>query len=110
MDDVSRSKLPKSFDDLIRSSDKPVLVDFWAEWCGPCKMVAPVIKQIASEYSGKLITIKINIDKKPDIAARYQIQSIPTIMMFWKGTPIMRAMGAQPYSKLKSQIESNWPR
>jgi len=101
--------LAKSFDELIRLSKHPVLVDFWAEWCGPCRMVAPVVEQIAKEYSGRLVTVKVNIERKPHIAARYHIQSIPTIMMFWKGEAIMRVLGAQPYAQLKQQIDSNWP-
>jgi thioredoxin 1 len=103
------SKLPKSFFDLIKTSEKPVLVDFWAEWCGPCRMVSPTVEKIAKEYKGKLLTIKVNVDEKQHVAAQYQVQSIPTIMMFWKGEPVMRLAGAQPYDAIKSQIEENWP-
>jgi thioredoxin len=99
--------LPKSFDQLIQKSELPVLVDFWAEWCGPCKMVTPVIKQIAHTYKDRLVTVKINIDKKPQIAAKYGIQSIPTIMLFKKGQPVMRVTGAQPYESLKRQIDAH---
>ena len=109
MADKNRNALPKSFDDLIRFSEQPVLVDFWAEWCGPCRMVSPIVEQIAREYSGRLTAVKVNVDKKPHVAAQYNIQSIPTIMMFWKGQSIMRAVGAQSYAQLKQQIERNWP-
>jgi len=105
----SQNTLPKSFDDLIRSSERPVLVDFWAEWCAPCRMVSLVVEQIAREYAGRLTTVKVNVDRKSHIAARYNIQSIPTIMMFWKGKSIMRAVGAQSYAQLKQQIELHWP-
>ena len=98
-----------SFQDLITSSGKPVLVDFWATWCGPCQMVAPVVEQLAKEYRDRMVTIKVHVDEKPRIAGQYQVQSIPTIMLFWKGQPVMRTMGARPYEELKQQIEANWP-
>ncbi len=106
---MASTNLPPSFDDLIRNSDLPVLVDFWAEWCGPCHAVAPVIEQIAREYKGKLRVIKVNIDQKPHIARQFQIQSIPTIMLFHKGAPLMREMGAHPYGSLKQAIDRAMP-
>ncbi len=99
----------KSFQDLINNDEKPVLVDFYADWCGPCKMVSPVIKQLADEYKGKMITVKVDTDKKPAISAKYKITSIPTIMMFYKGKSVMRLQGAQPYEAIKGSIDSNWP-
>jgi thioredoxin 1 len=96
--------LPKSFNDLIRTSKSPVLVDFWAEWCGPCKTISPAIQKIAKEYKGRLLTVKINVDQKQQIAAQYQVQSIPTIMMFNRGKIIMRLTGALPYDALKSEV------
>jgi thioredoxin 1 len=99
-----------SFNELITTAGKPVLVDFWAEWCGPCRVTGPIIKQIAGEYSGRLITVKVNVDKKQDIAAKYEIASIPTIMMFWKGQVIMRLTGALPYDAIKQQIDTLWPK
>ncbi len=99
--------LPKSFFDLIETSDKPVLVDFYADWCGPCKMVSPAIKKVAGDFKGRIITIKINVDHKQQIAARYQIQSIPTIMMFYKGKDIMRLTGAYPYEAIRSEVENS---
>ncbi len=106
---MSDSNLPKSFLELIRVSDKPVLVDFWAEWCGPCRMVSPLIRKIAGEYKGKLLTVKINVDRKQHIAGKFEVQSIPTIIMFWKGRPIMRLEGALPYDVLKSRIDEHIP-
>jgi len=97
--------LPRSFEQLIRQSDKPVLVDFWAEWCGPCRMVSPAIEKIASELKGKILTVKVNVDKKKHIAAAYQITGIPTIMLFVNGEPEMRLSGAYPYEVLKQEIE-----
>lgn len=96
--------LPKSFFDLINSAEKPVLVDFYADWCGPCKMVSPVVRQIAKEYRDRIMTVKINVDKKPSVAGRYQITGIPTIMLFKNGQPAMRLQGAQPYQAIVSEL------
>jgi thioredoxin 1/thioredoxin 2 len=104
---MSQTSLPKSFDELINQSEQPVLVDFWAEWCGACKMVSPTIRRIASEYKGRIFTIKVNVDQKPHISGKYQITSIPTIMMFYNGQILMRISGALPYEALKVEIEKN---
>lgn len=101
--------LPKSFNELIETSSLPVLVDFWAEWCGPCKMIAPSIQKIASEFNGKLLTVKVNVDEKPAIASQYQISGIPTIMMFYKGKILMRLTGGLPYQTLRTQILQHLP-
>ena len=97
--------LPKSFDELIRNSPVPVFVDFWAEWCGPCRTVAPSIKQLAAEFKDRLLVIKINIDEKAAIASQYGIQSIPTFMIFYNGKPVGRFSGAMPYPMLKQEVE-----
>ncbi len=102
--------LPKSFLELVETSDKPVLVDFWAAWCGPCRTVSPAIERIAREYSGRLLTVKINVDDRQAIASRFQVQAIPTIMMFWKGEAVMRLQGAQPYEAIRRHVEASWPR
>jgi len=103
------AKMPHSFDDLIRTSDLPVLVDFYADWCGPCKMVSPVVARLASEYKGRLVTVKINTEKKQSLSAKYAIQSIPTIMLFHKGRQLMRLQGAYPYDSLKAELDRNLP-
>ncbi|MBF9014982.1 MULTISPECIES: thioredoxin [unclassified Oceanispirochaeta] len=101
--------LPPSFEELINGSDLPVLVDFYADWCAPCKMVSPVIAQLAKEYKGRMVTVKINTEKKQDVARRYAIQSIPTIMLFHRGKQLMRLQGAHPYESLKSELERALP-
>jgi thioredoxin 1 len=102
---MNQAALPKSFEDLIQKSDLPVLVDFWAEWCGACRTVSPAIQKIAAEFKGRLLTVKVNVDQKPHVAGKYQISSIPTIMMFDKGQVRMRLTGALPYNALKAEIQ-----
>jgi len=101
--------LPGSFFELVRVSDMPVLVDFWAEWCGPCRTVSPAIERLAREYSGRILTVKVNVDRKPEVAQAYEVQGIPTIMLFWKGEPRMRLTGAYPYDAIRQNIKENWP-
>ncbi len=110
MSTEASEKFPDSFFDLIKTSDRPVLVDFWAEWCGPCRVVSPTIERLAHEFSGKLLTVKVNVDKRPNIAETFQIQSIPTIVLFWKGEPKMRLTGAYPYDALRSSLVESWPK
>ena len=102
---MDTSTLPRSFNDLITQSELPVLVDFWAEWCGPCHMLAPTIEQIARDYKGKLLVVKINVDEKPQISRQYGIQSIPTVMIFHRGKTLMQQSGALPYETLKQMID-----
>jgi thioredoxin 1 len=102
--------LPSSFFDLVRISDLPVLVDFWAEWCGPCRVVSPSIERLAREYAGRILTVKVNVDRKPAVAQAFEVQGIPTIMMFWKGEPRMRLTGAYPYDDICRSLMEHWPK
>ena len=102
--------LPRTFDELINVSDKPVLVDFWAEWCGPCRVMSPVIEQIARDLSGRILTVKVNVDKKPEAARPYDISGIPTVMLFYKGQILMRSSGAMGYDELKAEVEKYLPK
>ena len=88
----------------VLESDKPVLVDFWAEWCGPCKMIAPSLEEISAEMGDKVKIAKVNMDENPDLAAKYGIRSIPTLLMFKEGEPVAIQVGAAPKNKLSDWI------
>jgi len=94
-----------TFADDVLGSDKPVLVDFWAEWCAPCKMVAPVLEEIAAEHAGKITIAKVNIDENPQIARQYQILSIPTMSVFADGKVVKSIVGARPKAVLLRDLE-----
>ncbi|HEY3954568.1 MAG TPA: thioredoxin [Streptosporangiaceae bacterium] len=89
-----------TFEEEVLKSDKPVVVDYWAEWCGPCRMVAPVLEEIATEHADKLNVVKINIDENPQVAQRYQILQIPTLNVFSGGEVVKQVIGAKPKSAL----------
>ena len=94
----------QSFEDEVLQSDKPVIVDFWAEWCGPCHAVAPVLDRIVDESNGDLKLVKVNIDEQPALSQRYGVQSIPTMILFKNGEPAAAAIGAQPKPALEKAL------
>jgi len=94
----------QTFDEEIGGASEPVLVDFWAEWCGPCKAVAPVLEEIVSEQAGKIRLGKVNIDDNLELARRFEVMSIPTMILFKDGEPQVRIIGAKPKSQLLQEI------
>jgi thioredoxin len=95
-----------TFDEHVKSSDVPVLVDFWAEWCGPCKMISPVLEEIAEEQAGKIQIVKVNVDDSLKVAGRFEVMSIPTLILFKDGEPQMRLIGAKPKGALLEEISA----
>ena len=95
-----------NFETEVVNSEQPVLVDFWAEWCGPCKLLGPTIDELAGEYAGKVKIGKLDIDRAPNIAIRFGVQNIPTVILFERGQPAQRILGARPKSEFKKLLDS----
>lgn len=95
-----------NFDDII-NTDKPVLVDFWAEWCGPCKMIGPVVEELATDYDGKAVVGKVDVDANPNTSAKFGIRSIPTLLVIKHGKIVEKQVGAVPKSVLSQKLEAH---
>ncbi|MBN2348576.1 MAG: thioredoxin [Bacteroidales bacterium] len=94
-----------NFDEVVLKSDKPVIVDFWAEWCGPCRMVGPIVKEIAEEYKEKVVVGKLDVDSNPGVSAKFGIRNIPTLLFFKNGEVADKQVGAVPKSNILKKLE-----
>lgn len=95
-----------NFDDLVIKTDKPVIIDFWAEWCGPCRMVGPIVNEIAEAYKDKVVVGKVDVDSNPGIANKFGIRNIPTILFFKNGEVVDKQIGAVPKSNIVNKLEA----
>jgi thioredoxin 1 len=93
-----------TFEEEVNGSDQPILIDFWAEWCGPCKLIAPILEELATEYDGRLRVAKVDVDECPDVARRYEVMSIPTLVLFQDGVAKKRMIGAKGKGQLTQEL------
>ena len=106
-DNIEHINSKQVFEEKVLKSKHPVLVDFWAPWCGPCRMVGPIIEELANEYSGKVMFAKVNTDENSDLSMDYNIMSIPTLILFKDGKSVDKIIGALPKEELKSFLDKN---
>jgi len=103
---MSKALTESNYEEIVEKSGKPVLIDFWAEWCGPCRMVGPVVEQIAAEYEGKAIVVKCDVDENPEISSKFGIRNIPTLVFIKNGALVDKLVGAVQKSKITEKLDT----
>ena len=106
MSETIRTLSDATFDEHVKVAEKPVLVDFWAEWCGPCKVIAPILEEISTEQGDKIEVAKLNIDENLDVTRRFDVMSIPTLILFKDGEPVVRVVGARGKAQLLQEVSA----
>ena len=107
MSELVKEITDESFDDEVTNSDKPVLIDFWAEWCGPCKQISPILSELAEDYKEKILIAKVNIDENPEVPSKYGIMSIPTLILFKNGQSVASQIGVVQKDSLSKWLDEN---
>ncbi len=106
MGDTTLTITDTTFDEAVKGSTEPILVDFWAEWCGPCKMIAPMLEEVAADFAGKVKVGKLNIDDNLEVTQRFEVMSIPTLILFKDGEPVLRVVGARGKNQLVEELSA----
>jgi len=103
---MAKAVTEATYSEIVESTDKPVMIDFWAEWCGPCRMIAPVVEELSTEYEGKVIVLKCDVDENPEIAQKFAIRNIPTLVFLKKGELVDKLVGAVQRSKITEKLDA----